>query len=205
MMISDEEISEGELRHRKRLEQYQKYGYEPMKERRFVIDSAGSIKGNILEVGTGKGSMTGELASRGYVFTSIDIDALGQEIAKYYLSKKGLQDNVKFVLENAEKISFPDSCFDLIFCVNTLHHLRNSEKVLSELIRILKKGGRLVLSDFTEKTFKIMDDVHLSEGRTHDVVGWPMQKAKEYLNKIGMITSEMASEFQNIIIAEKIN
>jgi len=45
------------------------------------------------------------------------------------------------------KLEFPDRSFDLITCFGTLHHIPNVSFVLSELIRVLKPGGILLLRE----------------------------------------------------------
>jgi SAM-dependent methyltransferase len=44
-------------------------------------------------------------------------------------------------------IDFPDDTFDLITCLSTLHHIPNVSFVLSELFRVLKPGGYLLLRE----------------------------------------------------------
>jgi SAM-dependent methyltransferase len=45
------------------------------------------------------------------------------------------------------KIDFPDNTFDLITCFSTLHHIPNVTFVVSELCRVLQKGGILLLRE----------------------------------------------------------
>lgn len=45
------------------------------------------------------------------------------------------------------KLPFSDNSFDLITCFGTLHHIPNVSFVISELIRVLKKDGYLLLRE----------------------------------------------------------
>ena len=64
-----------------------------------------------------------------------------------FIKKKG----VEAVLGDAEKIGFPDSSFDFVFCFQTLEHCPNPIKVLNELGKVAKK--KLFLSiPYTEQT-----------------------------------------------------
>ncbi|MCP4313053.1 MAG: methyltransferase domain-containing protein [Bacteroidetes bacterium] len=45
------------------------------------------------------------------------------------------------------KLEFPDNSFDLATCFGTLHHIPNVSYILSELIRVLKSGGALLLRE----------------------------------------------------------
>jgi len=46
--------------------------------------------------------------------------------------------------------AFSDSCFDAVVSVHALHEIANPDAALSEMKRVLKKGGRLLIGDFTK-------------------------------------------------------
>lgn len=50
------------------------------------------------------------------------------------------------VVAKAEKIPFPDNSFDVILCFQVLEHIENPEKAISEMRRVLKDGGLLMLT-----------------------------------------------------------
>ncbi len=93
--------------------------------------------GNILEVWTGKGYFTVELAKEGYKFVSIDLSGEEQEFARLNIKYFGFEKHVDFRIENAEYLSFGDSSFDTIFSINTIHHLANPVKVKIKGARVL--------------------------------------------------------------------
>lgn len=62
--------------------------------------------------------------------------------------------NVKFFVEDAEKLSFEDEYFDYVFCSAGLEHVRDNEKVTSEMVRVMKKGAYAFLT-MPSKAFKI--------------------------------------------------
>jgi len=56
--------------------------------------------------------------------------------------------NPDYVKPNVSgKIDMPDNMFDLITCFGTLHHIPNVSFVLTELIRVLKQGGFLLIRE----------------------------------------------------------
>jgi ubiquinone/menaquinone biosynthesis C-methylase UbiE len=69
--------------------------------------------------------------------------------------------NVKFRIVNAENILFKDSYFDYVICSLVLPYV-NNEKVISEIKRVLKKGGRayLLLHGFGYYIYKFFEDLY---------------------------------------------
>ena len=65
---------------------------------------------------------------------------------------------------SAEKIPFKKEKFDLVYCVDSFHHFTNGQpqkkwqniihKCISELLRVLKKGGVLLIIDFDTSKFE---------------------------------------------------
>lgn len=187
-----------------RKELFLKYGYDLDRERDEVLEQAAPLRGKILEAGTGKGHFAAALAKRGIAFTSFDISKEESDLAKQYLEFYGLENFADLRVENGEALSFPDKAFDMIFSINTLHHFKDPHKVLNELIRILKKQGRLILSDFTEKGFETMDRIHALEGNTHDRGVMKISEAASYLkNKKFRILRTVATSFHETLLAEK--
>lgn len=91
----------------------------------------------------------------------------------------------------------------MIFSVNTLHHFSDPAKVLGELLRVLKPGGRLILSDFTEKGFKFMDRIHALDGNTHSRGEMTVSQAGVYLRKKKCSINSSATAFHQTLLAEK--
>ena len=96
----------------------------------------------VLELGCGTGYFTKEIVSSGAQITAIDISPALLEIARKNVSA----DNLRFCLENAYSMSFPDNSFDRVIGSSVLHHL-DIRKALGEIRRVLKPGG---MAYFTE-------------------------------------------------------
>ncbi len=47
----------------------------------------------------------------------------------------------------AEELPFLNSCFERVIVVDALHHVKNQKKAVSEMWRVLKPGGRLVIEE----------------------------------------------------------
>jgi SAM-dependent methyltransferase len=96
----------------------------------------------VLEVGCGTGYFTQELARSGADVIAIDVSPELLEIAKANCSAP----NVRYEIQNAYTLSYPDAVFDSVVGSSVLHHLE-IEAALREIYRVLKLGGSV---HFTE-------------------------------------------------------
>ena len=55
--------------------------------------------------------------------------------------------SIDFRCEDISNLSFADSSFDLVICALALAHLQDLEKPIKELVRVLRSGGHLVITD----------------------------------------------------------
>ena len=197
----DEKILENHKRYSQRITFYKSLGYDVQKERSFILEKSFPLYGNILEVGTGKGYFTVQLAKEGFKFTSIDISEQEQEFAKLNIKYFGFDKLVDFRIEDAQHLKFDDSSFDVIFAINTLHHLKNPTKVIDELIRIVSFEGKIILSDFNQKGLEIIGRIHTSEGRRHEAGKTTLSEVGNYLEAKGFIVKKFNTAFQDVLIA----
>lgn len=94
---------------------------------------------NILDMGCGEGTRLAYIADNDRCGFGIDISEKAIEIAR----KKYPQ--FDFRVGDLENLPFSDNKFDLVYSAFTFEHLDNPEKVLMEAIRVLKKGGALLI------------------------------------------------------------
>lgn len=199
----DINILENHRRYLERVALDRSYGYDIDKERSFIVEQAKPLDGKILEAGTGKGHFALALAKEGHPFVTFDISADEQRYAKLNLAYFNLEKLADFRIENAEHTSFPDGGFDIIFSVNVLHHLQNPYTVVGELIRILSPQGKLVVADFTERGFEIMDKIHALEGDTHERGKATLSDIEIYLMNKGFLVKHSESEIQIVLVARR--
>jgi len=117
------------------------------------------IKDNqkILDLGCGNGRLFFS------VLKDYDVEYYGAdnsekliEIAKSRNSKFEIRNskqsqNPNFQIAEMPEIPFPDSCFNLVICIAAFHHLPDKalrEKTLSEIKRVLKPGGYLLMTNW---------------------------------------------------------
>lgn len=106
---------------------------------------------SVLDVGCGTGTLAIEVQQRlsgtGQVF---GIDPGPQQIERARSKATRHKLHIDFQIGTIEQLAFPDQAFDVVFSTIMMHHLPNSTKRLglTEIARILKPGGRLVIADF---------------------------------------------------------
>ncbi|KON30250.1 hypothetical protein AC477_05105 [miscellaneous Crenarchaeota group-1 archaeon SG8-32-1] len=59
--------------------------------------------------------------------------------------------NIELLLSKEDKIPLEDQSVDLLITVNTLHEFRTKEKVIGEIQRVIKSGGKAIVIDFMKK------------------------------------------------------
>jgi ubiquinone/menaquinone biosynthesis C-methylase UbiE len=105
----------------------------------------------VLDVGCGTGTLAQLAKERvGTAGRVSGIDPGSQQIARAR-SKSGRRNfPIDFQVGVIEQLSFPDHSFDVVFSTLMMHHLPDDLKRrgLSEIARVLKPQGRLVIVDF---------------------------------------------------------
>ncbi|RPJ27173.1 MAG: class I SAM-dependent methyltransferase, partial [Planctomycetaceae bacterium] len=161
------------------------------------------LDGAILEAGTGKGHFTVALARQGYAFTTFDISPEEQHFAKLNVRYWGLEHLVRFLIEDGEYLSFAEASFDAVVSVNVLHHLENPWQVMKELVRVLSPTGKIVLSDFTEEGFALIEKIHAGEGKQHPRGAVTMREVGAFLRKAGFVLETASSRYQDVLRARR--
>lgn len=108
----------------------------------------------VLDVGCGTGTLALEVARRvGRAGRVTGIDPSREQIA--HARSKAARRNmpVDFQIGVIEHLPFPDQTFDVVLSTLMMHHLPAPLKRqgLSEIARVLKPGGRLIIADFKPK------------------------------------------------------
>src|SRR5579863_3459343 len=105
----------------------------------------GDVRGNtVLDLGCGSGENLVALVERGARVTGLDISPELIAIARQRLDKAGFEAILR--VGSAYETGLPDESVDVIFSINLIHHL-DIPTVLAEMLRILKKSGRVVIHE----------------------------------------------------------
>jgi len=108
-----------------------------------MLALAGDVAGRrILDAGCGSGPLFAALRDRGAIVTGFDKSAGMLELARRRLG----DDADVQVAELGSPLPFPDGTFDDVIASLVLHYLEDWGPALTELRRVLKPGGRLIVS-----------------------------------------------------------
>jgi SAM-dependent methyltransferase len=98
---------------------------------------------DVLEIGSGTGVHARLLATAGAHLTAIDLTPTAVELTKRRLQLAGVDADVREA--DAESLPFADDSFDLVWSWGVIHHSEHTDRVVAEIARVLRPGGRLAL------------------------------------------------------------
>lgn len=122
------------------------------------LSSTNLIQGrSAADIGAGTGFMTEGLLQRGLRVIAVDqssemLDVLERKFAHC----EGLDCRVG----ESENLPLADSCVDYVFANMYLHHVESPQATIMEMVRILKPGGKLVITDLDEHQFIFLRTEH---------------------------------------------
>jgi len=103
-----------------------------------AVDSYGKF---VLDAGCGTGYFGGKLREKGFTVVGMDISFKAIKRASELYPK------VHFIINSLDDIfPFKDEEFDIIFSNETIEHVYGTYKMFSEMNRVLKRGGHLILT-----------------------------------------------------------
>lgn len=95
-----------------------------------------------VDSGCGGGYISAEVTKRcGCKVFGFDLSKVAIDFAQ----KNNLIQGNEFFVASAEKVPLPDSCADVVLCIGVLEHIKNIDKALSEVHRILKPNGKVIV------------------------------------------------------------
>jgi SAM-dependent methyltransferase len=154
--------------------------YNAHYDRPAVLALAGDVRGLlVLDAGCGPGLYTEELVVRGAKVVGLDASAAMVDLARRRLGSTAR-------IEEADldaRLPLADEEFDLVVCALAIHYVDDRAATLREFHRVLRPGGRVVLStqhpttDWMRKGGSYFDvreevDEWKRDGRTYEVRFW---------------------------------
>lgn len=113
-----------------------------------VMVEAANLHGgeSVLDAGCGAGHTAASFAPHVAQVTALDFTASMLNQVEVLAESRGLT-NVRTRLGDVENLPFPNAAFDLVVSRYSAHHWARPGKALREFRRVLKDGGRFILSD----------------------------------------------------------
>jgi len=112
-----------------------------------LVSLAGARAGDrVLDVACGPGFLTMAFAGQGARATGFDATDAFLELARAEAGRRGLG-NVRFEHGDATRLPYADASFDVVACRAAFHHFPRPERVLAEMKRVSRPGGRLLVAD----------------------------------------------------------
>ena len=99
-----------------------------------------------------------------------------------------VEGRIKFVLQDAVQLPWPDHSFGAVVTMNAMHHIRDFQPVLAEMLSVVKSGGKLVLADFSPRGFQNIARAHRAEGKIHPREPHSFRDLQTFLRKRGLDT-----------------
>jgi len=100
---------------------------------------------DVLDVGSGVGTIDFYLALKGKSVTGIEISEKAVNIAQKSLEIFDLKKRVKFIRGDFLKLKFKKT-FGFVICSEVLEHLENDEVVVKKIVRLVKKDGLIMIT-----------------------------------------------------------
>jgi len=144
----------------------------------------------VLEFGCGEGALWYKNESRmpqslNVTLTEVTDDLLN--CAKQNLLSKF--PHFEYEVTQLETLTFPDECFDVVVANHLLFFSKNADVILTEVSRVLKKGGRFYCSTIAEEHMKEIEellrnyDKNINLGKAEKLENFGYKKAKLLLEE----------------------
>ena len=129
---------------------------ETVREKAF--EAAGAVAGKIAaDIGAGSGFVTEGLLRRGLRVIAVDrSEAMLEEMRR----KFGEGGAVDYRIGEAEALPLEDRSVDYVFANMCLHHVDSPPEAIREMARILKPGGRFIITDLDCHDFEFLRTEH---------------------------------------------
>ena len=172
--------------------------YELVEEHRYTKEwhipaAAGfaSTKGlRVLEIGCGLGTDGAQFAQAGADYTGIDLTDAAIELAQKRFELFNLSGT--FQTDDAERLSFPNDSFDLVYSHGVLHHTPDIDAAIREIHRVLRPGGRAEVMLYHRNSYNYRVNISMLRRAGVHLLRW-----KTGVKLVQMLTGEPEDSLRN--------
>jgi len=144
-----QDAAEGTLEWYREAERYRYTTYAPWMPS--VMEFAQHHGESVLEIGAGLGTDLAQFATHGAATTDLDLSSGHLEHAQRNFALRGLSG--EFRQGDAEHLPFDDATFDVVYSNGVIHHTPNAARVVHEIHRVLKPGGKAIVMVYAENSW----------------------------------------------------
>lgn len=130
------------------------------------------------DLGAGSGFLTEELLRQGVRVIAVDQSERMLEVLREKFRGAG---SIDCRVGDAQKLPIPDGAVEYVFANMYLHHVEDPAGAIREIARVLKPGGKVVLTDADEHAHEFLRTEH------HDRwLGFPRENVRRWLEQAGL-------------------
>ncbi len=131
--------------------------------RRYAVSQIPRESAMVLDVATGTGDVALEIAKTipGARVTGIDFSEGMLAIGREKAARSAYADRIDMRLADVTSLPFEDGIFDAAIVAFGIRNVQDYQKGISEMGRVLRKGGRLVVLEFTNVQTPLFRPIYL--------------------------------------------
>lgn len=147
------------------------FGFVTNRGRRRAAAILTAMGGEVLEVGVGTG-LALPLYGQGVRVTGVDFSPDMLEKARTRVAAGGLPHVARLLRMDARRLDFPDASFDGVAAMHILSVVPEPERVMAEIARVLKPGGRAVIVNHFAREKGVLAWLERRTAGMSGLLGW---------------------------------
>ena len=141
----------------------------------------------VIDLGCGYGLLSTWLASNGFRAIGVDVKQNKVKFAKRTAKILHIRDKASYIVASVCNLPFREKSFDYSFCLDVIEHVPNDLVALSEVSRILKPKGELILTTpCWPQKFRFKSGTELCKEWGHVRGGYALEDLKQILKDRGL-------------------